>query len=129
MNEEIVAERIELGDILKLDKESLQNLSTQEIDEFIRLVECGSVTIPELSQHHDRQVLLICTRVKTFGDEAVGEYDSGITHPLPDMQVCINFSPKDPKPGDLLVKSGDQLKFYYRLNGLPGFLPVLSVES
>ena len=72
-------------------------------------------------------MLMICTHIKTYGDEVIGEYESGISHPLPDMHVCINFTPRDVKPGDLLVKTADKLKFYYRLNGLPGFLATASV--
>ena len=57
-----------------------------------------------------------------YENEKIYEYDSGITHPLPEQQVCINFTPSESRDGDLLVKSGDDIKFYYRLNGLPGFL-------
>ncbi|MBO9479973.1 hypothetical protein [Salinisphaera sp. G21_0] len=128
MSQETLERRIDLGEILSLTLESLRNLPEQVIDEFTSLIQCGTVTLPELPEHMKHPIMMICTRVIT-GDngedqEIIGEYDSGITHPLPDMQACINFVPTEPKPGDLLVNSGDQLTFYYRLNGLPGFLPV-----
>ncbi|MGI9277941.1 MAG: hypothetical protein ACR2PT_24230 [Endozoicomonas sp.] len=127
MSPEILNRRIELGEILSLTPDSLRSLREQQVDQFTSLIECGSVLLPELPDDMHKPVLLICTRVIAGeyedGQEVIGEYDSGITHPLPDMQVCINFVPMEPKPGDLLVNSGDRLKFYYRLNGLPGFLP------
>ena len=93
------------------------------LDADTALIECNTLDIPLIERNADKQILLICTRINTYGEEYIGEYDSGITHPLPDMNVCINFEPIETRSGDLLVKSGDKLKFYYRLNGLPGFLP------
>ena len=122
--------RVELGDILRLNLKSLKALEDQVLDEHTRLIECGEVSIPPLAQSDessmDKPMLLICTRIKIYHQEFLGEYDSGITHPLPDMNVCINFAPREVKPGDLLVNSGDKLKFFYRLNGLPGFLATVS---
>jgi hypothetical protein len=122
MSPEIINERIELGDILRLTADSLRNMQDHIIDKYTRLIDCNEVTIPPLATHKQSPILLICTEMITYGHERIGEYDSGITHPLPDTQVCINFKPYDAKPGDLLVNSGDKLKFYYRLNGLPGFM-------
>ena len=127
MSQKSLEHRIELGEILSLTAENLRNLPEQVIDEFTRLITCGTVTLPELPDDMQHPLVMICTQVITGdngdGQEVIGEYDSGITHPLPDMQICINFIPTEPKPGDLLVNSGDQLIFYYRLNGLPGFMP------
>ncbi|WDE11298.1 hypothetical protein [Thalassomonas haliotis] len=125
MAQENIRDRVELGDILTLNLTSLRELKEQVLDENTRLIECASVPIPALPVM-ERPMLLICTRITTYGREYIGEYDSGITHPLPDMHVCINFVPRDTKPGDLLVNTGDQLKFYYRLNGLPGFLATVA---
>ena len=128
--------RIELGEILNLTADSLRNLQEQTIDQFTSLIECGAVTLPELPADMEHPLLMICTKIiageqteEFENQEVIDEYDSGITHPLPDMQVCINFVPTESKPGDLLVNSGEQLKFYYRMNGLPGFLPVRQVDS
>jgi hypothetical protein len=123
MLQKYTEQRVELGDILTITAESLRSLNEKKLDENTSLIECNKVKIPTLTKDPTKQMLLICTRIKTYGVEGVGEYDSGITHPLPDMNVCINFTPKDTRSGDLLLKSGDYIKFYYRLNGLPGFLP------
>lgn len=129
MQKAIVSGRIELGDILQITPDSLRDLPECNLDEHITLIECGEVVIPSLENRQGEQLLLICTRICVDDEETIGEYDSGITHPLADLQVCINFEPRDTKPGDLLVKSGDKLKFYYRLNGLPGFLATLADRS
>ncbi len=115
-------DRIVLGDILTVTAEKLRNMKEVVLDESTTLIECGTVQIPFLSENEEKSIIL-STKVQTWDNEWIGEYDSGITHPLPDQNICINFKPKEDKPGDLLLKSGDGLKFYYRMNGLPGFLP------
>lgn len=125
MLQEYIDNRIELGDILRLNLTSLRSLTEMKLDADTALIECNTLNIPQIEKNEDQQILLICTRINTYGEEYIGEYDSGITHPLPDMHVCVNFVPHDAKPGDLLVKSGDKLKFFYRLNGLPGFLATI----
>lgn len=122
MNQTIKQQRIYLGDILTVTAQSLRAMKEIVLDENTTLLECETVQIPNLLSD-DEQTLIVCTRIQTWGDEWIGEYDSGISHPLPDQNVCINFRPQDERPGDLLLKSGDGLKFYYRLNGLPGFMP------
>ncbi|OZG70834.1 hypothetical protein BTA51_23635 [Hahella sp. CCB-MM4] len=125
MNQQIKDERTDLGEILEVTPASLRKMEMELLDEFTSLVKCGCVQVPELSRDHDKQLLLICSEVQTYELERVGEYDSGITHPLPDEQVCINFQPHSHRPGDLLVKSGDRLRFYYCINGLPGFMATI----
>lgn len=117
-------ERIDLGTILRVDLAMLRSMEVQVQDEHTQLLKCASVTIPQLKNNSDKHILLIHSKVKVFEDEVINEYDSGITHPLPDLQVCINFVPRDSRPGDLLVSSGDKVLFYYCMNGLPGFLPL-----
>ncbi len=122
INQKIIDERVVLGDILSLTAHSFSVLSERIIDENTTLMECGQVSIPKMSAVNGEQTLLLSTHIHVFGDEKLNEYDSGITHPLPEQQVCINYTPKQHREGDLLLKSGDGIKFYYRLNGLPGFL-------
>ncbi|MDO6424420.1 class I SAM-dependent methyltransferase [Saccharophagus degradans] len=124
VRQEFIAERTDLGEIFNLNISTILQTKTADKQEETELLECGEVLIPQLPHHNDEQVLMIYTRINTYGEEWLDEYQSGITHPLPDMQICINFVPKDPKPGDLLVNAGDTLKFYYCLNGLPGFLAI-----
>lgn len=129
MLQEIIDERVELNEILRITPDSLRKMQDVCIDKYTRLLPCNEVLIPELNSHDASPLLLICTEIVTYGKERLGEYDSGITHPLPDTQVCINFKPSDAKPGDLLIKSGDKLKFYYRLNGLPGFMATIAEKA
>lgn len=117
-------ERILLGEILRVNLPMLRNMKVTQQDEYTSLYECQEVNIPDLESDQEKQVLLIQTEINVFGPWGIGEYESGITHPLPDLKVCINFTPRIPEPDDLLVNSGDKLKFYYCMNGLPGFLPI-----
>lgn len=123
---EVRYERTEMGEILKLDAATIQALNTFEAQDHTQLIECGSISIPPLKKDAERQLLMLVVTVNTFGDEWLNDYESGITHPLPDTQVCVNFKPLDIQPGDLCVQSGDTLTFYYCLNGLPGFLATLN---
>lgn len=127
--ETIRGERTTMGTILNVDLEFLRSMNETVVDEHTRLVECATLAIPEVKNKADEQMLLIHTQVNVFGDDWLGEYESGITHPLPDNQVCVNFTPKDVRPGDLLVNSGDSLTFYYCMNGLPGFLTTKAADS
>ncbi|WP_111980150.1 hypothetical protein [Algibacillus agarilyticus] len=120
--------RIEMGEVLAITPQFLQLNQDLILDEHTRLLPCAELCIPTLIDEQDKPLLLLCTTINVYGEDTLNEYDSGITHPLPDMQVCINFKPKDAKPGDLLVNSGDRLKFYYRLNGLPGFMTTLAAS-
>lgn len=127
-NREVMAERIQLGEVARINRQSLLHSKERVLDQNTSLIEFGKVNIPEFPDDLPEQLLIICTEIQVYGDEWIGEYDSGITHPLPDQQVCINFIPRDDRPGDLLAKSGDTLQFFYRINGLPGFMAVHSME-
>lgn len=131
----ILDERISLGQVLDLDLNALRNLKTKRMDQFTELLECNQVTIPFNEKLQKEHTLIFNSRVNIFHDEWLEEYESGITHPLPERSICVNFTPKVSQPGDLLVKSGDAMQFFYCLNGLPGFLatklenPVASKED
>lgn len=129
VHSDIRKERTELGEILSVNLNFLRNMVTNKVDEHTHLVQCGTVAIPHMTQNPDKQTLMINTRVNTFGDHWLDEYESGITQPLPDLQVCVNFTPKDAQPGDLLLNSGDEITFYYCLNGLPGFLATKACDA
>ncbi|WP_053422672.1 hypothetical protein [Rheinheimera sp. KL1] len=120
--------RVVLGDVLTINRESLQQLKELHLDQFTTLIEANTITIPQLPVQMKHPLLLLTTELQLYQDEVLREYDSGITHPLPDLCVCIDFVPSESRSGDLLVKSGDRIKFYYRQNGLPGFLPTHEVS-
>lgn len=124
LRESFLAERTELGEILGLDLSFLRAVKISPLNQYTSMVECNTVLIPELAENHNKHTLLIYCQVNTYGDFWLNEYESGITQPLPDLSVCINFIPKEPRSGDLLVTSGESITFYYCLNGLPGFLPI-----
>ncbi len=117
--------RIELGSILEVNRHNLLQLQTLELDGGNSLVECDQVKIPDDIVDAKDYILLLTTRIKVSENCWIEEYESGISHPLPDLSVCIGFTPNVYKPSDLLATPGDSLKFYYRKLGLPGFLPTL----
>ncbi len=123
---EVQHERIPLGEVFSLTLDKLRKLTTLPLGDSIELVECNQLQIPKGIKNINKTNLLLSVTATTFGEEHIMEYDSGITHPLFDMSVCIDFVPKAAEPDDLLVKSGDRLKFYYKLSGAPGFLPTIA---
>jgi len=129
LQQELRQQRLELGDVLNVDLPFLRSMQEKQLDEYTQLVECATLTIPILDQGDNEKTLLFHTRVNVFDDDWLGEYESGITHPLPDAQVCVNFTPRDARLGDLLVNSGDRITFYYCMNGLPGFLAIKATGS
>ncbi|MDD2698368.1 MAG: hypothetical protein PHF17_06165 [Arcobacteraceae bacterium] len=123
MNPEIRDQRVVLGSILRVNLETLRGMEIMELNENTRLVKCATHTIPHFEENHDKRIMLFATNITIYEDEVLSEYDSGITHPLPNMDICINFIPKaDKRVTDLYVASGDTITFYYKLVGLPGFL-------
>jgi len=123
MNPEIKEKRTVLGEILKVNLETLKDMQIMELDQNTRLIRCASHTIPHFEKDHDKKTMLFTTKITVYKDHIIDEYDSGITHPLPNLDICINFIPKaDQRATDLYVKSGDLITFYYKLVGLPGFL-------
>lgn len=123
LNPEIVQERVELGEVFNLTLDSLRKLTVIPLGDSAELIECNQLSIPKNICDINKKSLLLTATATTFGQEQIKEYDSGISHPFYDPSVCVDFVPKVPEPDDLLVKSGDKLKFYYKLTGAPGFLP------
>ncbi len=115
------AVRTELGIVMSLTANSLTHIDSKQIAQQ-SLVTAGKLKVPELPDQPQKQILCLYTHITLFANEKLNMYDSGITHPLPDLSVCINFIPKDSKPDDTLARSGDTLSFYYSMSGLPGFI-------
>lgn len=116
--------RIDIGPVLELSRDNLRQLDLLRLDDGSELIRCLQVKIPEDLDTSAEHILLLTTEIQVYQDLSLAEYASGITHPLPDLSVCIGFEPRNPQPGDLLIKPGDSILFYYRKQGLPGFLPV-----
>lgn len=119
----IVEERTELGEVFSLTLDTLRKLTVIPLGDSAELIECNQLQIPTGISNINQKSLLLTATATTFGQEQIREYDSGISHPLYDPSLCVDFVPKVPEPDDLLVRSGDKLKFYYKLTGAPGFLP------
>lgn len=117
-------QRIRLGTVLELTRDSVPQLQLDHLPDGYVLVCCQSVGIPTELPRMTEQILLLSTDIQVWKELNIPEYASGITHPLPDLSVCIGFTPRDVRPGDLLLSPGDRIRFYYRKFGLPGFLPV-----
>lgn len=122
----IQQERTPLGEIFTLTLDSLRNLNVIPLGDSAELVECNQIRIPTDIENIEKKSLLLSVSATTFGQEQIEEYDSGISHPMYESSLCIDFVPQVPEPDDLLVKSGDRLKFYYKLTGTPGFLPTIA---
>ncbi len=122
----IQADRIELGNVFTLTLDKLRTMPVLPLGDGFEIIECEQIKIPAGVVDIAQRILLMTASVTVFGEEKIEQYDSGITHPRSDMSICIDFTPKVPEPDDLLVKSGDHIKFYYKLCGTPGFLPTLA---
>lgn len=121
--EESQNQRILVGKILDVNIENLRNMEIMELGVNTRLIECASHIIPDFKQGEEQYIMLFTTNIHIYKDEHIDEYDSGITHPLPDMNICVNFIPNtDKQESDIYLNSGDTINFYYKLVGLPGFL-------
>ncbi|WP_045826325.1 class I SAM-dependent methyltransferase [Teredinibacter turnerae] len=118
------AQRLFLGQLLTLDIEQIRRWNNAADPATDEPIPCGTVTLPTLPASPRPYTLIIHSTVSVCDGLDIAEYESGITHPLPDPQVCINYQPNSPEPGDLIVNSGDILQFYYCHVGIPGFLPV-----
>lgn len=126
INPAIQQQRIPLGEILEVSKPSLDKMKVLSLGNSIQMVECNQIMLPKDVPDISEKTLLISTVVTVFGEERINEYDSGISLPVPEMSVCIDFKPQAPEPDDLLVKSGDKLKFYYKMGSTPGLLPTVA---
>lgn len=109
-----------LGEVLCIDRDLAEHMTPSIVDSHTQLLPCNRLRVPDFHCEHP-QTLILSSRMHLADDFWLNEYESGITHPLPDLNICVNFIPKVAEPGDVLVNSGDYLKFYYCLNGLPGF--------
>jgi hypothetical protein len=120
-----LSNRVTLGEVFSLDISTLKKMKAIPFGENFNLLEGQQVQIPH-SEGLDKKALMLSATATIFNKENINEYDSGISHPKIDTSICINFKPKTPEPDDLLVNSGDRLKFYYKLTGAPGFIATLA---
>ncbi|QPB85529.1 hypothetical protein CWC22_021195 [Pseudoalteromonas rubra] len=117
-------ERVELGELMRIDKSALLEMTEIELDDDIRVVAANTITIPTGVEDMSTRILAVYAQINTFGEEGLDQYDSGITHPKPDMNFYIDARPRELEHTHFVANSGDTVQFYYQLSGMPGFVPV-----
>ncbi|MEC4090830.1 hypothetical protein [Pseudoalteromonas rubra] len=117
-------ERVELGELMRIDKSALLEMTEIELDDDIRVVAANTITIPTGVEDMSTRILAVYAQINTFGDEGLDQYDSGITHPKPDMNFYVDARPRELEHTHFVANSGDTVQFFYQLSGMPGFVPV-----
>ncbi|MCE0557891.1 hypothetical protein [Motilimonas sp. E26] len=117
-------DRVELGELMSINKSTLFNMQELELQDGVKVIPASQVTLPVGVDDMDKRILAVYAHIDTFAQEGVGQYDSGITHPRPDMTFYIDTKPRDVEHTHFVANSGDSVQFYYQLTGLPGFVPV-----
>lgn len=117
-------ERVELGELMRIDKSALLEMTEIELEDDIKVVAANAVTIPTGVEDMSTRILAVYAQINTFDEEGLDQYDSGITHPKPDMSFYVDARPKELEHTHFVANSGDTVQFYYQLSGMPGFVPV-----
>ncbi|EIL2910953.1 hypothetical protein R7M92_02080 [Vibrio sp. Vb2880] len=119
---EAIDDRIDLGEILNVNKAMLLKSEIFELDGGIKMLQGNTVELPKDVPDMAKRILAIYSHIDTYGDAMVGQYDSGITHPKPDMTFYVDAKPKAVEHHYFEARGGDKVSFYYQLTGLPGFV-------
>ncbi|MBT0093129.1 MULTISPECIES: hypothetical protein [Vibrio] len=119
---EAIDDRIDLGEILNVNKAMLLRSEIFELDGGIKMLQGNTIELPKDVADMAKRILAIYSHIDTYGDAMVGQYDSGITHPNPDMTFYVDAKPKAVEHHYFEAKGGDKVSFYYQLTGLPGFV-------
>lgn len=119
-----LADRVELGELMQIDKSSLLQMQEIELENNVKVVAANKVTLPTGIANMSERILVVYTQINTFESEGVNQYDSGITHPRPDMDFYVDVQPRVQEDAHFIAASGETVQFYYQLSGLPGFVPV-----
>lgn len=119
---EAIDDRIDLGEILNVNKAMLLRSEIFELDGGIKMLQGNTIELPKDVPDMAKRILAIYSHIDTYGDAMVGQYDSGITHPKPDMTFYVDAKPKAVEHNYFEAKGGGKVSFYYQLTGLPGFV-------
>ncbi|MGF1751853.1 hypothetical protein [Vibrio cionasavignyae] len=122
LDREVVQDRVELGEIFQISKSSLLALEEVMLPSQIKMVRANCISLPTGIEDMKDRILAIYATLKVYSDEFISEYDSGITHPKPDMTFYVDAPPRAAQPEHFLTFSGNDVQFYYQLTGLPGFV-------
>ncbi|MCG7534317.1 hypothetical protein [Pseudoalteromonas sp. OOF1S-7] len=116
-------DRVELGELLHIDKSSLLKMEEITLADEAKVIPANQIILPTDVHDMSKRILAIYAHITTFAEEQVDQYDSGITHPRPDMTFYVDTRPQDVEHTHFVANSGDTVQFYYQLSGLPGFVP------
>jgi len=119
---EAIDDRIDLGEILNVNTAMLLRSEIFELDGGIKMLQGNTIELPKDVPDMAKRILAIYSHIDTYGNAMVGQYDSGITHPKPDMTFYVDAKPKAVEHHYFEAKGGDKVSFYYQLTGLPGFV-------
>lgn len=124
LDDVIIKQRVELGEVASLDRYSMLSTDILTLPDGQELAKCNTLPLPENCSDIAQRLLVIYSEFKGYDGVSLGQYQSGISHPLPIPSVCIDFIPRSPMPDDLLLQNGDHIEFFYRLTGSTGFVPM-----
>lgn len=124
MAADALQDRVELGEIISINKSTLLDMQELELQDGTKVISANQIVLPTGVADMSQRIFAVYAHVETFAQEGVGQYDSGITHPKPDTSVYIDIKPKDIEHTYFVANSGDTVQFYYQLSGLPGFVSV-----
>ena len=122
LDNEAVRDRVELGEIFRINKSNLLALEEVTLPSQVKMVKANRISLPTGIEDMKDRILAIYATLNVYSNEFIREYDSGITHPKPDMTFYVDTPPRTPQPEHFLTFSGDDVQFYYQLTGLPGFV-------
>mgnify|MGYP000318000403 CR=1 FL=1 len=123
MNDAVEKDRVELGEVLSITKDSLLKMEEISLDGGINVIAGNKITIPENVVDMNERIFAVYAHLDVFSDIGIGQYDSGITHPKPDMSFYVDTLPRNIEGAHFSVMGGESVQFYYQLSGLPGFIP------
>ncbi|WP_052713265.1 hypothetical protein [Pseudoalteromonas rubra] len=124
LQESALQERVELGELMRIDKSALLQMQELALEDGVRVVAANTITLPTGVEDMPERILAVYAQITTFDGEGLDQYDSGITHPKPDMSFYVDAKPRELDHMHFVANSGDTVQFYYQLSGMPGFVPV-----
>ncbi|CDT99656.1 conserved hypothetical protein [Vibrio coralliirubri] len=122
LRKKAVKDRVELGEIFQINRSSLLALEEVTLPSQVKMVKANRISLPVGIEDMKDRILAVYATLNVYSDESISEYDSGITHPRPDMTFYVDTPPRSAQPEHFLAFSGDDIQFYYQLTGLPGFV-------
>ncbi|MGR5164081.1 hypothetical protein ACPV4X_19490 [Vibrio owensii] len=115
-------DRVEVGTLMEISKSSLLKMKEIVLNNGAKVIPARSIILPQNVSDISQRILAIYAQIHTYHKERINAYDSGITHPKPDMDFYVDSKPLAIERTHFIARSGEKINFYYRLSGLPGFV-------